>query len=376
MISTEVQRTLVKSPPELWAELSDPASLARHLDELGDVRITRTEPEKTVEWEAERTSGKVQIKPSGWGTRVTLTVTREVPEADAAAAPQDATEPLPEQHSPGPAPSAADIAVDPVGDQMLQWRPQTAAGAARTHAWRSRDRLTDPTDGEDSAPAHEQPPEPAAEAAHSAEPDLAPDADTGAELLEVEAERLESEPETSGRLAWLAYEAEQSEPRRGFLARLFGRRRMRAAEPEPAAALSPAGAEGEEAEEIVAEQPEADALDSVAAVAAEDPPEAMLAPEGPDPADSADLIEHPPAPQPRPDATAPWAREASASAGAFGPTPGSRPSESAPASTAPVADLSAELEVAEEAATAEVTAVLTAVLDRLGAAHHRPFSRA
>jgi len=62
MISTEVQRTLVKSPPELWAELSDPASLARHLGELGDVRITRTEPEKTVEWQAEKTSGTVQIK--------------------------------------------------------------------------------------------------------------------------------------------------------------------------------------------------------------------------------------------------------------------------------------------------------------------------
>ena len=41
MISTEVQRTLVKSPPELWAELSDPAALARHLGDLGEIRITR-----------------------------------------------------------------------------------------------------------------------------------------------------------------------------------------------------------------------------------------------------------------------------------------------------------------------------------------------
>jgi hypothetical protein len=38
-------------------------------------------------------------------------------------------------------------------------------------------------------------------------------------------------------------------------------------------------------------------------------------------------------------------------------------------------DLSAELREAEEAADAEVTALLTSVLDRLGAAHHRPFSR-
>jgi hypothetical protein len=38
-------------------------------------------------------------------------------------------------------------------------------------------------------------------------------------------------------------------------------------------------------------------------------------------------------------------------------------------------DSSTELKAGEEAATAEVTAVLSSVLDRLGAAHHRPFSR-
>ncbi len=78
MISSEVQRTLVKSPPELWAELSDPASLARHLGELGEIRITHVEPEKTVEWEAADTTGKVLLKASGWGTKVTLTVAREL----------------------------------------------------------------------------------------------------------------------------------------------------------------------------------------------------------------------------------------------------------------------------------------------------------
>jgi hypothetical protein len=78
MISSEVQRTLVKSPPELWAELSDPTSLARHLGELGEIRITRTEPERTVEWEAADTTGKVLLKQSGWGTKVTLTAAREV----------------------------------------------------------------------------------------------------------------------------------------------------------------------------------------------------------------------------------------------------------------------------------------------------------
>ena len=41
----------------------------------------------------------------------------------------------------------------------------------------------------------------------------------------------------------------------------------------------------------------------------------------------------------------------------------------------PTADISAELKAAEEATAEQVTAMLTGVLDRLGAAHHRPFSR-
>ena len=69
----EVTRTLVKSPPELWAELSDVAALARHLGEFGTIRIVRTEPESVVEWEGDRASGSVRLEPAGWGTRVTLT---------------------------------------------------------------------------------------------------------------------------------------------------------------------------------------------------------------------------------------------------------------------------------------------------------------
>ena len=65
-------RRLVKSPPELWAELSDPAALARRLGELGEIRITRALPESAVAWEAERASGVVEIEPSGWGTKVSL----------------------------------------------------------------------------------------------------------------------------------------------------------------------------------------------------------------------------------------------------------------------------------------------------------------
>jgi hypothetical protein len=74
MSQHEAARTLVKSPPELWETCSDPESLGRHLHAFGEIRITRLEPETTVAWEGERASGTVRIEPSGWGTKVTLTV--------------------------------------------------------------------------------------------------------------------------------------------------------------------------------------------------------------------------------------------------------------------------------------------------------------
>jgi hypothetical protein len=89
----EAKRTLVKSPPELWAELSDIASLARHLGEFGEIRITRTEPESVVEWEGDRASGSVRLEPSGWGTTVTLTALPVV--VDQPPAPPPAPPPTP-----------------------------------------------------------------------------------------------------------------------------------------------------------------------------------------------------------------------------------------------------------------------------------------
>src|ERR1700730_17404986 len=106
MISSEVQRTLVKSPPELWAELSDTASLARHLGELGEIRITRVEPEQMVEWEAPNTSGKVLLKPSGWGTRVTLTVIGEITDPPAAGFEAEPDPPAGAEASPESPPTA------------------------------------------------------------------------------------------------------------------------------------------------------------------------------------------------------------------------------------------------------------------------------
>jgi hypothetical protein len=101
MISSEVKRTLVKSPPELWALLSDPESLARHLGEFGEIRIVRSKPESLVEWEGEGVTGAVALDASGWGTKVTLTATRQPP-----APPEPEPEPEPEPVAVEPEPEA------------------------------------------------------------------------------------------------------------------------------------------------------------------------------------------------------------------------------------------------------------------------------
>jgi hypothetical protein len=105
MTEQTVSRTLVKSPPELWAEVSDPGSLARHLGEFGEIRITRLEGESTVAWEGERASGTVELAPSGWGTRVTLTARTEGAEVEAEPV-AVAVEPEPVAVEPEPEPVA------------------------------------------------------------------------------------------------------------------------------------------------------------------------------------------------------------------------------------------------------------------------------
>ena len=90
MTELQASRTLVKSPPELWAECSDAASLARHLGRFGEIRITRLEPETAVAWEGERARGTVRIEPAGWGTKVILTAV----EMDAGAPPVVELEPV------------------------------------------------------------------------------------------------------------------------------------------------------------------------------------------------------------------------------------------------------------------------------------------
>jgi hypothetical protein len=281
MISSEVQRTLVKSPPELWAELSDPDALTRHLGDLGElaeIRITRTEPERKVEWQAGSTSGTVTIKPSGWGTKVTLSVTRELPAPDE------------------PAAETADAAVaDALSD-----------ADTRLEA--------------DTPPEPDTPPGPEAQLEH--------DVETIAPALAAE-QAFASEGE-----AVVPATTPQPESRRGFFARLFRRRPV---------VTAVAGAEeapgSSEAELVPAEQD----LVAQCSGAADEPTDSE-----PTDAESQADAESPAEP----------VTEAPAESSADAP-----------------ADLAAELMAAEEAAAAEVTAVLTAALDRLGAAHHRPFSR-
>jgi hypothetical protein len=269
MHEPRAQRTLVKSPPELWAEVSDVDHLARHLGEFGEIRITRLEPETTVAWEGDRACGTVALEPSGWGTKVTLTA--KLAEEEVAAEPVAvAAEPVAVAAEP------VAVAADPVAVAAEPPAPEPPTAAAE--------------------------PEPVAP---KPEP-VAPEPPKAA----AEPEPVAPEPE--------ADEA----PKVGFFARLFGRRRNPAAvvevEPEPGA--EPLAAEPEplaaEPEPLPAE-PEAEAAPLIVEPEPEVEPEPVAA--EPEP-----VVEEP---QPAP--------------------------------------LDAE----------RAEAILTGVLDDLGSAHHRPFSR-
>jgi hypothetical protein len=199
MAEPRAQRTLVKSPPELWAEVSDAASLAKRLGEFGEIRITRLEPETTVVWEGERASGTVKLEPSGWGTKVTLT-----------AMPMEAP-PAPEGPSAGP---ATDAPENGLGEQDA---PEPAAVAV-------------------AEPPRATEPEPVVEATPVAEPEPLAIAEPEPEPEPVAIAVPEPEPEPVAIAV--------PEPERGFFARLFGRRARRAmVEVEPPVAVEPPAAE-------------------------------------------------------------------------------------------------------------------------------------
>src|SRR4051794_41643757 len=109
-----VHRTLVKSPPELWSEVSDAAALARRLEVFGEIRITRLEAEDTVPWEGDRARGTVVLEPSGWGTKVTLTAEEPARQPEPEPAPEPvAVEPEPVAVEPEPEPEPEPVAVEP-----------------------------------------------------------------------------------------------------------------------------------------------------------------------------------------------------------------------------------------------------------------------
>jgi len=137
----QASRRLVKSPPELWAEVSDAASLARHLGEVGEITITRLEPETTVAWEGEHASGTVELAPAGWGTSVTLTA-----EPTAAAEPEPAqpTEPAP---APEPEPVAtAEPEPEPIAAEPLPAEPARRPWLARLFRRRTAEPEPSPAD--------------------------------------------------------------------------------------------------------------------------------------------------------------------------------------------------------------------------------------
>jgi hypothetical protein len=297
-----VQRTLVKSPPELWAELSDATALARHLGEFGEIRITRLEPETTVAWEGERASGTVELEKSGWGTKVTLTAT-PAPPTDAERA------------------QAAYAAAQRASVE----REKAEAERKEAQEWAARERA------EADRRAAEQ------AAAERAEADRRAAEQAAAEQAAAE-QRAAAEAAAA--------------PKPGLFARLFGKK---VAPPTPSsghfaadsAVNRPLDAGEAPAAEVVAPAPE------IVAPAAETPPAPRVDPEPPQPAVAPvpDLPDEDGDHEPLPDPT---------------PLPARPPAEPGPPAAA-----EAEPALADE----KVLALLNGVLDDLGSAHHRPFSR-
>jgi hypothetical protein len=168
MLDLSAKRTLVKSPPELWSEVSEVERLARHLGAFGEIKITRLEPERTVAWEGEGASGTVSIEPSGWGTKVVLTACiegeEEPPPPPEPEPPEPALEGTPEET----APTAPEPPVR--RRRLLHWllgreARMAPAQAAERPVWVSGAVAEEPPAQEPAPVVAEEPPEPLAEPA-------------------------------------------------------------------------------------------------------------------------------------------------------------------------------------------------------------------
>jgi hypothetical protein len=389
MSHAQVERTLVKSPPELWAELSNPASLARHLGELGEIRITRIEPEHKLEWTADGASGSVLLKPSGWGTRVTLTARRQTEDTDTVepAAGTQAAAAAQRQHPPAiatsqpvtallaapPAPGAPARAAEQLPPAAAQQPPRAAADQApavtpaqpASTQMQRQPRIEQPKPALDPTPQTPAPSEPAA----------TPDPPAGAPAAQQVARETVQHPR----------------PRlfERLLARL-GRRRQPDAplEPAPAAPATPPpatavlcpGAPDSVPAEAASRPATANA--EHAAVTQTPPPTEVSAraPSAPMPGSPAVFattraLDDQPA---VPGASVPPAGPPVRGFEPPAPPPDNGPAPTAdgpPASPAQPPASPAEPPARDDAADEDVAAVLRAVLDNLGSAHHRPFSR-
>jgi len=305
MPEVQAERRIVKSPPELWAELSELESLARHLEEFGEIRITRLEPETTVAWEGDEVSGTVELEASGWGTKVRLTVATPE-EAPLRAEVGAGAEAEPE------AGSGAEF--DPENDVGTHFRPE-AEDASEGPL--EEIEIAEPLAAAAIEPLHEPAPvpDPATAAARVAGASVPPPGAFGPALT--------------------------PRPRQGWLGRLLRRRRLVAAEPVAAEPAETGGAIEDEVPEIVA--------DHLVERRAETDDDGI----GED--DHTRTIAALPS-----------------DAGARPEDDGLDERDAAPAATGLPIDASSP--AASERAE-RVESVLATVLDDLGAAHHRPFSR-
>ena len=353
MPELHAQRTLVKSRPELWAELSDPSSLARHLAEFGEISITRKEPETIVAWEGERARGTVELCAAGSGTRVTLTALladgdEEPPEPEAA--PEEPATPEPPRLVPVPSPLRAVPPLPPDDDPPAPDEP-------------------DEQDEPEEAPEVLPPP-----------PDISPsDTPDAAEVVTVPSfgeppKPITSEPPAPASSASPTLSAPPQFGRRGFL-----RRFLRRLAPTPAPQL-PQFAVGESKPEPapmppaepVATVEQVEMLEPVANVAPIAKVEHVETVEPTANVESIAKVEPVAEVEPRA-ATIPTRPEPTADAEPVAPKPilPVVPRESEVPPEAPAEQPAPSV----ASATDRGTAVLEEMLSVLGAAHHRPFSR-
>ncbi len=187
------------------------------LGELGEIRITRVDPEQMVEWQAGETSGTVHIKPSGWGTRVTLTATRELVQELGAGSPSGARAGSPQELAQDP---PQELAQDPPVEASAS--PEAVAGPPAAEQ---------PEPALDEGLASEIPPPPAPLGELPAEAPAPPgELEPGLAIWQQQWHEpvMAVQPEDSNEVALevevLAHEHEPP-PRLGLFSRLFRRRR-------------------------------------------------------------------------------------------------------------------------------------------------------